>query len=239
MKHLLIAAALSVAATACQAQTVRIGTEGAFPPYSFIDDSGEIAGFEKDLGDRLCEMTGLTCVWVTNDWDSIITNLVSGNYDLILAGMTISDEREAIIDFSEPYLPPAPSAFVALDPDADTATGLIAAQAGTVHASYVAETDAVLLEFATPDEAVAAVRNGEVDAAIADKDYLAPLVAESGGELVFVGKELPLGKGMGIGFRKTDSELRATFDEGLARMKADGSINELIVKWFGPDAQTW
>ncbi len=68
------------------AQTVRLGTEGAYPPYNFINDAGEVDGFERELGDELCKRAGLTCEWVTNDWDSIIPNLQSGNYDVIIAG---------------------------------------------------------------------------------------------------------------------------------------------------------
>ena len=77
---------------------VRMGTEGAYPPYNYIDDKGEVAGFERELGDELCARAELTCEWVTNDWDSIIPNLVSGNYDTIIAGMSITDERKEKID---------------------------------------------------------------------------------------------------------------------------------------------
>ena len=97
MKLIITAAAMSLAAGAAFAeshgQTVRMGTEGAYAPYNFINDSGEVDGFERELGDELCARAELTCEWVTNDWDSIIPNLVSGNYDTIIAGMSITDER--------------------------------------------------------------------------------------------------------------------------------------------------
>ena len=69
------------------ADVVRMGTEGAYPPYNFINDDGEIDGMERDLGDEICERAELDCEWVQNDWDSIIPNLVSGNYDTIIAGI--------------------------------------------------------------------------------------------------------------------------------------------------------
>ena len=90
-------------AGAAMAQTVRMGTEGAYPPYNFINDAGEVDGFERELGDELCKRAELTCEWVKNDWDSIIPNLVSGNYDVIIAGMSITDERDEVIDFTQPY----------------------------------------------------------------------------------------------------------------------------------------
>jgi polar amino acid transport system substrate-binding protein len=242
MKRLLIliAAALAVSAGVAGAQqTVRMGTEGAYPPYNFINDAGQVDGFERELGDTMCAMEGLTCEWVTNDWDSIIPNLVSGNYDTIIAGMSITDERDKVIDFTEPYIPPAASAYVAAKTDADLTGGVISAQTATIQAGYVAESGATLMEFATADETIAAVRNGEADAVFADKDYLAPIVAESGGALMFVGDDVQLGGGVGMGLRESDGELKAKFDAGITAMKADGSLNAMIKKWFGDDAATW
>lgn len=240
MKRLtLILAALALAAPALARDVVRMGTEGAYPPYNFINDAGEVDGFEREFGDALCARAGLTCEWVTNDWDSIIPNLVSGNYDTIIAAMSITPERAEVIAFTQDYIPPAPTAYAALSADADIAGGVIAAQTGTIQASYVAETGATLLEFATPDETLAAVRNGEADAVLADKDYLAPVVAESGGELVWAGEDVALGGGIGVGVRQSDADLRATLDATIAAMKADGTINAMIVKWFGDEAPTY
>ena len=110
MNKFVLAAVLAVAAGAASAEVVRMGTEGAYPPYNYIDDNGEVAGFERELGDELCARAELECEWVVNDWDSIIPNLVSGNYDTIIAGMSITDERDAVIDFTQPYTQPDPSA---------------------------------------------------------------------------------------------------------------------------------
>jgi polar amino acid transport system substrate-binding protein len=239
MKKLLLATALLALATGAFAQTVRLGTEGAYPPYNFINDKGEVDGFERKLGDELCKRAALTCSWTTNEWDSIIPNLQSGNYDVIIAGMSITDERDKIIDFSENYIPPATSAYLALKADVDVKTGVIAAQVSTIQAGYVAESGATLLEFATPDETVAAVRNGEADAVFADKDYLAPIAAESNGELVLLAEEVPLGGGVGLGIRESDKELKAKFDTAIQSMKADGSLNALIKEYFGPEALTF
>lgn len=240
MKSLTIAAtALLLTAGLAQAQTVRMGTEGAYAPYNFIDDAtGEVTGFEIALGNALCERAGLECTWVRNDWDSIIPNLVSSNYDTIMAGMNITPERAAVIAFTQPYTPPPPSAYVALAADVDVESGVVAAQTNTVQAGYVADTEATLLEFPNPDQTVAAVRNGEADAVLADRDFLAPIVEESGGELVWVQDkdQVVIGEGIGMGLRQSDTELLATFDAQITAMKEDGSLNALITEWFGEDA---
>ncbi|NOD86966.1 MULTISPECIES: transporter substrate-binding domain-containing protein [unclassified Ruegeria] len=240
MKNLILStAALALTAGIAMADTVRMGTEGAYPPYNFINDAGEIDGFEREVGDELCKRANLECEWVKNDWDSIIPNLVSGNYDTIIAGMSITDERDEVIDFTQNYFPPAASAYVGAAQGVDVAGGIVAAQTATIQAGHVAESGATLVEFATPEETIAAVRNGEADAVFADKDFLVPIVEESGGELVFVGDDVPLGGGIGLGIRESDGELRGKFDEAITSMKADGSLNELIVKWFGEGVPTY
>lgn len=240
MKKLIIGAALLALSTGfAAAQTVRMGTEGAYPPYNFINDAGEVAGFERELGDELCARAGLTCEWVVNAWDSIIPNLQSGNYDTIIAGMSITEERAKVISFTQNYMPPTASAYVATTADADVTGGVIAAQTSTIHSGFVASSGATLLEFGSPDETIAAVRNGEADAVFADKDFLAPIVAESGGALVFVGDDVPLGGGIGMGLRQSDTELIGKFDAAITAMKADGTLNAMILKWFGENTPTF
>ena len=182
---------------------------------------------------------GWECEWVKNDWDSIIPNLVSGNYDTIIAGMSITDERDEVIDFTQNYFPPTASAYVGASDAADWEGGVIAAQTATIQAAHIAEGGATLIEFATPEETVAAVRNGEADAVFADRDYLAPLVEESGGALAFIGPDVPLGGGIGMGLRETDGELRGKFDAAISSMKEDGSLNALLIKWFGEGTPTY
>jgi polar amino acid transport system substrate-binding protein len=239
MKKLLIAAtALVLTAGMGLAQTVRMGTEGAYPPYNFIDDNGEVGGFERELGDELCKRAQLECTWVKNDWDSIIPNLVSSNYDTIMAAMSVNEERKAVIAFTQDYLPPAPSSYVALQDGVDLEGGVIAVQTGTVQASYIAETGATLLEFPNIDQVLAAVRNGEADAGFGDHEVLRPFVEDSN-DLVFVGEDVSLDEGIAIGLRKSDTELREKFDAAITSMKEDGSLNALIKKHFGDEAKTY
>ena len=240
MKKLLVTfAALAVMSAPALADKVRMGTEGAYPPYNFINDAGEVDGFERELGDELCSRAKLDCEWVTNEWDSIIPNLVSGNYDTIIAGMSVTAERVEVIDFTQDYIPPSPSSYVALaGTSVDMTGGVIAAQTGTIQASHIAASGATLVEFATPDETIAAVKNGEADAVLADKEYLAPIVAESGGDMVFAG-DVAIGGGIGMGIRESDGALKSKMDAAIASMKADGSLNKMITKWFGAEAQTY
>ena len=241
MKKIILSALLATfMAGSSYAETVRMGTEGNYEPYNFINDTtGEVDGFERDVGDMLCILADLDCVWVVNEWDTIIPNLVSGNYDTIIAGMSITAERDEVIDFTQDYLPPSSSVFMGLSgADIDLEGGVIAAQTSTIQAAYIAESGATLVEFATPEETISAVKNGEADAVLADGEYLYPIIAESNGEFEKL-DEVPIGGGIGMGIRESDGELKAKFDEAITQMKENGSLNALIKKWFGPDQATY
>ena len=236
MKKLILAtAALALTAGMSFADTIRMGTEGAYAPWNFINDNGEVDGFERELGDELCKRAELTCEWVTNEWDSIIPNLVSGNYDVIIAGMSVTAERDEVIDFTQAYTPPDPSIYLAMDASVDVETAVVAAQSATIQAAFIAEKGWQLVEFATPEETVAAVRNGEADAVLADEAYLKPFEGQNG--LVILERTEMIGGGVGMGLRESDGELRAKFDAAIQSMKDDGSLNALITKW--EVASTW
>jgi polar amino acid transport system substrate-binding protein len=239
MKRLtLAAAALALSTgTALSQDVVRMGTEGAYPPFNFVNEANELVGFEIDLGNELCQRAELTCEWVQNDWDTIIPNLVAGNYDTIIAGMNATEARAEVISFTQAYERPDPSAYMALagaDP-AVIESGVIAAQSNTVQSGMVAESGATLIEFPTPDETIAAVRSGVADAVLADRDFLMTYMEDSGGEFEFLETVMPPGQGVSMGIRQSDDDLRATFNAAIDSMKADGSLNELLVQWFGAD----
>ena len=121
-----VAAALVSLCLSCVggSERVRMGTEGAYEPYNFINDAGEVDGFERELGDELCRRADLECTWVTNEWDTIIPNLLDDQYDTIMAGMSITEERDEVIDFTQPYFPPSPAVYLALVGAGDEAAGL-------------------------------------------------------------------------------------------------------------------
>ena len=83
--------------------TVRIATEGAYPPWNATDSSGQLVGFEIDLANDLCRRMGTECEIVAQDWEGIIPALQAGKYDVIMAGMSITDERKKVIQFSDSY----------------------------------------------------------------------------------------------------------------------------------------
>ncbi len=105
-KFLLVILSLSVLglASIANSQTIRIGTEGAYPPWNNINSAGDLEGAEIDFGNEACERMGVTCEWVTQDWDGIIPALLQGKYDIIIAGMSITEERKEKVNFTTGYM---------------------------------------------------------------------------------------------------------------------------------------
>lgn len=241
MKNLILAAAAVAAMTASASaqETVRIATEGAYAPWNFLDDNGDPAGFEIDLANAICEHAGIECEIVLNDWDSIIPNLLAGNYDVIMAGMSITDERLESIDFSQNYFPPDPSRFVVpagseLD-FSDLSGARVGVQGATIQAAWAEDflaANNTIVSFGTADQAMADLAAGNLDTILADGAYLEPVVSASNGAIEFAGEEVLIGEGVGAGIRKGDTEILNTWNEALDALKADGTVDELIAQWF-------
>ena len=241
MKKLLLTLTLAVSliATPVLSKTIRIGTEGAYAPYNYIDDNGKLAGYEIDLGNALCAEAGLTCEFITNEWDSIIPNLVAGNYDMIMAGMSITDDRKKTINFSDEYYPAEPSRYAATTGDTFDFSALkgkkIGVQGATIHAAYAEinlAADNTILSFETFDQAIADLAAGNIDLFLADGDPLDAVIQASQGAISYVGEGLRIGGGLGIGLRKKDTELTDTLNKALESLKKKGAVDKLIKEYF-------
>jgi len=240
MKKIIVGIALgALVSLSAQAADVRIGTEGAYAPWNFMDDSGKVAGFEIDLGNELCKRADLSCEWVVNEWDSIIPNLLAGNYDVIMAGMSITDERKQTIDFSDMYFPPDPSLFAAAASDKfdfDNLSGVkLGAQGATIQAAWLEENFAegnTILTYETPDQSVADLMAGNIDLLLADGSFLDPVINGSNGEYAYTGPEVMIGGGVGVGMRKGEDELAGKLAAAIESVKADGTLDKLIMEYF-------
>ena len=223
----------------CGSETVRIATVGDYHPFNFINDDGQIDGLERALGDELCARAALDCEWVTNDWEEMIPGLLAEEYDALITGMSITDERERVIDFTLAYYPPSPSIFLARAGSGDEAVdGRVGSTQNTIYSDYWNEQGVPYEPFETSQHAIDAILAGQIDTILVDHGFGVKAISEYAGRLIVVGPDVTLDKGLGIGVRE-GSELRAKFDEALASMKSDGTLNDLIRMWVGEDAATF
>ena len=169
----------------------------------------------------------------------MIPNLLNEEFDAIIAGMSITEHREELIDFTQPYHPPTPSVPLAVASTGEAALGgRVGVSANTIFSDYLTEAGVEFVSIDHESDAVDAVLRGDVDVVMVDHGYATQKLAQHEGRLEMVGPRVQLDQGLGIGVR-SGSELKGKFDQGLASMKADGTLNALIVNWLGEDASTF
>ena len=252
-KTILAAAAIALsAATALAAshagKTIKIGTEGAYPPFNNLNAAGELEGFDIDIAKALCEEMEVTCEFVTQDWDGIIPALQAGNYDAIIASMSITDERKEKVDFTNKYYNTPPAIAVPKDSDIAEATPealagkAIGAQSSTTHANYAEAklSDSEVRTYPTADEYKLDVSSGRVDAVIDDVVVLSEwLASDDGACCKLLGTLTPdpviNGEGAGIAIRKGEDELREMFNTAIAAIRENGKYEEIQAKYFDFD----
>lgn len=243
---LLAAAALAIGAGAAQAEMkkVRIGTEGAYPPFNSVDTAGKLVGFDIEIGEALCAKMKVECTFVAQDWDGIIPALLAKKYDLILASMSITDERKEKVAFTIPYyltpgnfIAPKDTKITEITPAALKGK-TIGAQSSTTGATYLEDKykDSEIKLYPTQDEANADLAAGRLDAVLADKFVLYEWLEKStdGKCCKFVGPDLKdvNPQGTGIAVRKEDNELREALNKAIQEINADGNFAKINAKYF-------
>jgi polar amino acid transport system substrate-binding protein len=226
-------------------RTVRIASEGARPPYNYLENN-ELAGFEIDLARDLCARMKVSCSFIAQDWDGLIPGLLEHRYDAIMAAMEITDEARKKIAFTKPYIR-MPSAFMTLKQHAipDTSSnGLagktIGVESGGTHEAYVDDVykQSEIRPYARLDEALLDLAEGRLDAVIGDKDALAEYMkTRKEAQCCVLAGDVPrdpayFGDGTGIGLRKEDEALKAMFEKALDSCVADGKFAKITAKYF-------
>ena len=230
-------------------QKVRIGTEGAYPPFNYIDENGDLAGFDIDIAKALCEAAGVDYEFVVQDWDGIIPGLVAKKYDCIIASMSITEERDKKVDFTKKYYQ-TPVRCVASEADKlelflNGINGkTMGVQRGTVGANLARGKfgDSVEIKaYATQDEANMDLAAGRVDMVCADSVILQTgfLDTEEGEGFQFFGPsfrdEKYLGVGIGIAVREGDDDMRKLFNNAIDKIRENGTYKKINNKWFDFD----
>lgn len=256
MRKLILALALAgtaLSSSAIAAEKLKIGTEGAYPPFNFVDSSGRIGGFDVEIGLALCERMKVECEVVAQDWDGIIPGLLAKKYDMIIASMFITEERKKQVAFSNPYYlaamtHAAPKGAGINDFSNEALKGkVIGAQAGTTQADYIAAVypDAEIKLYPTQDEANLDMVNGRLDLQVGDMLPLLDWVTKNDdgkGCCELIGEPITdkkfVGDGVGIAVRQEDDELRERLNKALDEIRADGTYKKINDKYFTIDVYT-
>lgn len=229
----------AVDATDGKQATIKIATESSFKPFSYTDADGKLIGYEIELIEALCTQMKADCDIISQDWDGLIPGLNAQKFDAIMAGISITPERQEVIEFSDPYFYTS-IILIGKKGDDISVDGLkgqpVASQRATVASQYLqdehAEADIKLYD--TQDNAYLDLTSGRVRAMMSDKvtgtDWLN---TPAGKDYEVKGQEITTDKdAMGIGFRKGDP-LVAKFNKALAEIRANGTYDQISGSYFG------
>jgi len=256
-RHLIVLStfvALACGSFAAQAQApewkkIRIGVEGAYPPFSEVGADGKLKGFEIDLALAYCAEIKAECTLVQQDFDGLIPALQARKVDAIIASVSITDERKKAIAFSNAYYN-TPARFAAkADAKLDVSpAGLkgkkIGVQRATIHEKFA---DAMfkqsqIVRYATQDQAFLDLKSGRIDLTLADLVAIDQgfLAKPEGKGFAFVGPSYDdvkyFGVGSGVGMRKADAaSLGKKFNDAIAAVAANGTFKKLNDKYFAYD----
>ncbi|MDQ0323953.1 lysine-arginine-ornithine-binding protein [Pararhizobium capsulatum DSM 1112] len=226
---------------------IRFATEAAYPPFNERAADGSIVGWEIDLGMAMCEKIGRKCEFVAQDWDGMIPGLLSNRFDGIFASMSITEERKQRIDFTNKYYQ-SPAYFIAkkgtkIDRSAKDLGGIKLGTIGGVQSCFLAKyyPDAKVSIYPTAEDTYLDLQAGRVDTILAEsvQTDFGLLRKNPDAQYAFIGepaldKEC-YGEGIGIGVRKDDVALKGILNKAIKEVRADGTYDKLVQKYFGYD----
>lgn len=235
-------------ARAQSADALRIGVEGAYPPFSWVEPDGEVVGFDIDIAFALCAEMGRECELVQQDWDGMIPALIAGRFDAVVASMSITEERMLRVDFTDKYYYTR-GVFVA--PEGSklelTPEGLagrrIGVQGATTYECYL-EThfpDAEIVPYPNQEVLFQDLVLGRLAAQMSDEvsATLGFLDTEAGEGFAIVGGEGNdvdcLGVGSGIAVRKGEDALREALNDAIHAIRENGVYAEINDSYFDFD----
>ena len=245
---LAVAGLLALAVTSVNADALRVGVEGAYPPFSWKEADGTLKGFDIDFAHEVCKRLDRECVLVEQEWDGMIPALLARKFDTIIASMSITEERKKKVDFTVKYYNTPAKLVAKKNPGFEgTAAGLdgkrLGVQRATTHQCSAEKLypGAELVLYATQDEVWQDLGSGRLDAQLSDslQAYEGFLVLDVGQDFDFLGDALDdvecQGVGAGFAVRKEDSTLRDALSKAIQDIRADGTYKVINDKYFAVD----
>jgi len=227
---------------------VRIGVEGAYPPFSYMGADGKLMGFDIDIANALCKEMKADCTLLQQDFDGMIPGLLARKIDAVIASMSITEERKRSVEFSDKYYQ-TPGRFVAKVGSTleVTAAGLsgkrIGVQRTTIHDRFATATfpKSEIVRYTKQDDVFLDLIAGRLDGVVVDSVAAAQgfLKTPGGKGYAFSGPAFDdpkfFGVGAGIAVRKADTDLRDQLNAAIKSIRANGAYKKIQDKYFDFD----
>lgn len=225
--------------------TIRFAMEATYPPFEYMDASGQIQGFDVDLAKAICASIHAECTFSNQAFNGLIPSVQIGKFDAIISAMSVTPERQQQVNFTNSYYEPS-AAFVAPLSAKETLSTIngkaIGVQQGSTFESYLKDKYAgkvIIKNYASIQDAFLDLMSGRVDMVLADTPIVSAWLKQSKhvGQFGIVGQPIIdhtyFGSGYAIAVNKNNADLLETLNQGLASVKKDGTLNKLYQTYFG------
>jgi lysine-arginine-ornithine-binding protein len=244
----ILAAALCVAsvlAARADAPPLRMGVEGAYPPFNYVDAAGKVQGFDIDIGEALCARLARECQWMVVPWDGHVPAHQAGKFDVLMSSLTLTPDRRRQVLFTKPYyfsygmMVAARGSGLAFSTESLKGRA-IGVQAATTHEAWLRDRfgDAIELHaYPSSDDMFLDFQNGRLDAMFAEAPAMVPWMEKNGGVNTYeqIGENITdpaLGTEIGIAVRLGDTVLADELNATLDGIIADGTFATIAKKYF-------
>ncbi|WP_338525692.1 ABC transporter substrate-binding protein [Pseudomonas batumici] len=230
--------------------SLRIGIEAAYPPFSYKTPEGDLGGFDYDIGNALCAEMKVKCQWVIQAFDGMIPSLKVHKIDAVLSSMSITDDRLKSVDFSKKYYH-TPGKFamkaggVINDPLVDLKGRKVGVQRASTYDRFATEqlenAGVEVVRYASQNEAFLDLAAGRLDATLADivNTDESFIKTPAGKGFALVGPDINdpkyFGRGAGIALRKGDSANATRLNAAIDALRANGKYQQIQAKYFAFD----
>jgi polar amino acid transport system substrate-binding protein len=214
-------------------QPVIVGTDGPFPAYVHVDAAGEITGFERDVMDEVCARAALSCDWKLTNFDQLIPGVMAGEFDVVLGGIAVNNDRRTLVDFTVSYYRTDDSEWYIGRPGApEPPEALTGVQTGTVHEAHLRKLGYRFIAFRSEPEVLQALATDQVDLALGPyqtRADIAEFLIGHAMDFLYV-DDIP-DDGVAMAVCK-GNPLLGQLNRALRSMLADGTIAAYEARWF-------
>lgn len=213
---------------------------GAYPPFNFVDEEGELTGFDVEIGKEIAKRIGVEGKPIATAWDGIIAGLLANRYDTIIGSMAITDERLKTIDFSDPYYRSGAQLFVKKGAEYKDISALsgekVGVTLGTTFEGWLRENapDVEVRTYKGVPQMMMETQSGRIAGFVTDRLTGVMAIQERDMPIQMAG-DLLYPELIGIALQKENPELLAAINKAITDMQADGSYQQISEKWFGTD----